>query len=69
MAELDQKWPAYGFAKHAGYGTAQHLDALKRLGPCPEHRTTFEPIKSMLSEKRRSILPMQQRILSAKRES
>lgn len=50
MAQLDQKWPAYGFAKHAGYGTAQHLDALKRLGPCPEHRTTFEPIKSMLSE-------------------
>lgn len=69
MAELDQKWPAYGFAKHAGYGTAQHLDVLKRLGPCPEHRTTFEPIKSMLSEKRRSILPMQQRILSAKHES
>lgn len=52
MAELDQKWPAYGFAKHAGYGTAQHLDALKCLGPCPEHRTTFEPIKSMLSEKK-----------------
>ena len=52
MAQLDQKWPAYGFAKHAGYGTAQHLDALKRLGPCPEHRTTFEPIKSMLSEKK-----------------
>ena len=52
MAELHQKWPAYGFAKHAGYGTAQHLEALKRLGPCPEHRTTFEPIKSMLSEKK-----------------
>ena len=52
MAELDQKWPAYGFAKHAGYGTAQHLVALMVLGPCPEHRTTFEPIKSMLSEKK-----------------
>lgn len=52
MAQLDQKWPAYGFAKHAGYGTAQHLEALKRLGPCPEHRMTFEPIKSMLSEKK-----------------
>ena len=52
LAKTAQKWPAYGFAKHAGYGTAQHIDALKRLGPCPEHRTTFEPIKSMLSEKK-----------------
>ena len=49
MVELDEKHPGYGFAKHAGYGTAQHLEALERLGVSPEHRKTFEPIKSMLA--------------------
>ena len=41
MLELDRLYPEYGFAKHKGYGTPEHIAALKRLGPCPEHRRTF----------------------------
>ena len=40
-AELDAQYPPYGFAKHKGYGTAEHLAALQAHGACPEHRTTF----------------------------
>ncbi len=47
MKEYHDKWPEYGFGKHKGYGTAQHRKALEDLGPCPIHRLTFEPIKSM----------------------
>lgn len=39
--ELDKKYPEYGFAKHKGYGTKEHMDALKKFGPCPCHRMTF----------------------------
>ena len=48
MENYDEEWPHYGFAQHKGYGTAQHLEALSTNGPCPIHRNTFEPIKSML---------------------
>ena len=41
MPLLDEKYPGYGFAKHKGYGTAQHIEALRRLGPCPAHRRSF----------------------------
>jgi len=41
MAELDRLYPGYGFTKHKGYGTAQHIQALKELGPCPAHRRSF----------------------------
>lgn len=41
MAELDRLYPEYGFARNKGYGTAEHIAALKKLGPCPEHRRTF----------------------------
>lgn len=41
MPELDEKYPGYGFARHKGYGTAQHIAALKALGPCPAHRRSF----------------------------
>jgi ribonuclease HII len=46
MLELDEKFPQYGFAKHKGYGTAEHLKAIQQYGPCSIHRTSFEPIKS-----------------------
>ncbi len=49
MVELDKQYPGYGFAKHKGYGTAQHLEALRRLGPCPEHRKTFSPVARIIS--------------------
>jgi ribonuclease HII len=45
MAEYDRQWPAYGFAGHKGYGTAQHLAALSEHGPCPIHRRSFAPLK------------------------
>lgn len=41
MIELDQKYPMYGFARNKGYGTAEHIAALKKYGPCPEHRRSF----------------------------
>jgi ribonuclease HII len=49
MCELEQHYPGYGFARHKGYPTRQHLDALERLGPCPEHRRTFRPVAARLS--------------------
>jgi ribonuclease HII len=47
MCELDVVHPGYGFARHKGYGTPEHLAALDRLGPCPQHRSTFMPVKQM----------------------
>ncbi len=44
MMRLDGVWPAYGFARHKGYGTPEHLDALDRHGPCPLHRFSFTPV-------------------------
>ena len=43
MRRLDDEHPGYGFARHMGYGTPEHLAALRRLGPCPEHRRSFAP--------------------------
>ncbi len=45
MAELAQRCPGYSFEQHKGYGTAAHQAALRRLGPCPEHRMTFQPVR------------------------
>jgi ribonuclease HII len=47
--ELDRQHPAYGFAKHKGYGTAQHLAALQVHGPCPLHRASFRPVAELLA--------------------
>lgn len=47
MEEYDKLYPQYGFTHHKGYGTKEHMVALKKWGPCPIHRRTFEPIKSM----------------------
>ncbi|MBQ2701321.1 MAG: ribonuclease HII [Clostridia bacterium] len=41
MKALDEAYPQYGFLKHKGYGTAQHIQALKEFGPCPAHRRSF----------------------------
>lgn len=41
LIELDKTYPGYGFAQHKGYGTAQHIAALKEMGPCPAHRRSF----------------------------
>ena len=44
---LEREYPGYGFAKHKGYPTPEHLKALARLGPCPEHRRSFGPVSQM----------------------
>lgn len=49
MMELDRVYPEYGFGEHKGYGTAAHLEALRKFGPCPAHRKSFSPVKEMLS--------------------
>ena len=48
MTVLDKLYPGYGFAGHKGYGTAKHLQALRELGPCPQHRRTFGPVRKLL---------------------
>lgn len=48
MRRLDARYPAYGFARHKGYGTAAHLRALDQHGPCPEHRRSFAPVAARL---------------------
>ena len=45
MVEHDAKFPGYDFARHKGYGTPQHLAALKKNGPCPIHRRSFLPVR------------------------
>ncbi len=47
MARLDPRWPGYGFARHVGYATAAHRDALLRLGPTPHHRRGFAPVDDL----------------------
>ena len=49
--ELDARFPDYGFAQHKGYGTAQHLQALRELGACAQHRKTFRPVAEVLAKR------------------
>ena len=48
MCELDLVHPGYGFARHKGYPTAEHFEALERLGACPVHRRSFAPVRQAL---------------------
>lgn len=50
MEEFDREYPGYDFAQNAGYGTANHLDGLHKLGVTPIHRRSFEPVKSMCED-------------------
>ena len=54
MRSLDARHPEYGFAQHKGYPSPQHLAALRRFGPCPEHRHSFAPVEAALQ----SALPL-----------
>ena len=47
MTQLDRDYPGYGLAQHKGYGTAEHLSCLRRLGPSPIHRRSFRPVGDM----------------------
>lgn len=48
MVELDAAYPGYGFSAHKGYHAPAHVEALRRLGPCPIHRRGFAPIRALL---------------------
>ena len=48
LRELHDRYPQYHFARHKGYPTAEHLDALRRHGPCPAHRRSFAPVAALL---------------------
>ena len=56
LALLDQCYPQYGFARHKGYGTAEHLQALRLHGPCPEHRSSFAPVAQAAQTMRERLL-------------
>ncbi|WP_297801225.1 ribonuclease HII [Arenimonas sp. GDDSR-1] len=47
LRALDARFPAYGFARNKGYPTAEHLAALLRHGPCPEHRRSYGPVQQV----------------------
>ncbi|WP_028573820.1 ribonuclease HII [Desulfonatronovibrio hydrogenovorans] len=51
MVSLEKKYPGYGFAGHKGYGTREHLRAIKSLGPSPVHRMTFKGVRVVTREK------------------
>lgn len=54
MCEADRRYPGYGFARHKGYGTRAHLQALAQLGVTPEHRRSFSPVSALTGTSRRS---------------
>lgn len=50
LVALNDQYPGYGFEKHKGYPTREHLQALEKLGPTPSHRTSFGPVKRLLQQ-------------------
>ena len=48
LVQMDAMYPGYGFAVHKGYPTPMHLEALRRLGPCDQHRRSFAPVRACL---------------------
>ena len=52
MQVMEQQYPGYGFAKHKGYPTSFHLEALARLGPCPEHRCSYKPVQVVIESRK-----------------
>ena len=48
MKKYDKKFPRYGFSKHKGYGTKEHVRNLNKYGPSPIHRTSFRPVKGLI---------------------
>jgi ribonuclease HII len=50
MVRMSKNYPKYGFEKHKGYPTKQHLKALKEFGPCPIHRTSYAPVRDVINQ-------------------
>jgi len=49
MVAYDKRYPQYGFAKHKGYPTREHIEAIRKFGPCPIHRLSFSPVREISS--------------------
>ncbi len=67
LRQLAQRYPVYGFERHKGYGTAEHWEALRLYGPCPEHRLSFEGV--VVGSERESILAPPVREPGVRRET
>lgn len=52
MKALHRNYPEYGFASHVGYGTPEHMAALRAYGPCPLHRLSYKPLKDIVTSRR-----------------
>lgn len=65
MHELDAAYPAYGFGRHKGYGTAEHQDAIRRHGPCPVHRKSYVFLHELCGELSAAFYQLQQHIAAA----
>jgi ribonuclease HII len=61
MTQLDRRYPGYGFARHKGYPTRQHLQALDRLGVCAIHRRSFAPVRRIVEQELPLLHPVVQR--------
>lgn len=57
MVAMESRFPGYGFARHKGYPTPEHLDALDRLGPCDIHRRSFAPVRLAIAQRRLAFRP------------
>jgi len=51
MQVLHQRYPDYGFDRHKGYATQKHREILNKIGPCPEHRRSFAPVRAVIGER------------------
>lgn len=65
MSELDERFPDYGFARHKGYATAEHQEAIRRHGPCPLHRRSYAFIHELCGEHSAAFYALQRRIAEA----
>src|SRR5687768_18309706 len=65
MCELDERFPGYGFARHTGYATAEHQEAIRRHGPCALHRRSYAYIHELCGESSAAFYALQQRIAGA----
>jgi ribonuclease HII len=52
VTEMDKEYPGYGFARHKGYGTKEHIACLRQKGPCPLHRKSFMPVGELVYQQR-----------------
>src|SRR5919106_240986 len=62
MEELEKKYPGYGFAQHKGYGTAEHQNSIRQMGPCPAHRMSFPFIRELCGGFSEPFYELQQRL-------